>query len=182
MHMEIINNTSMPMLEVVAIKGLKSFKVITQLSNSIHLTSLTITDCQTIESFSDLQLSNLTKLHIELCDSIESFSNLRLPNLAHLYIVYCNNVKSFRDLQMPYLTSWQIEDCQNLRSFPDLRLSNLTMLKQLWIKKCPMLDVSFPHGLWPPRLVYLEVGELKRPILEWGYQNFPPSLVHKIMW
>ncbi|KAM0069966.1 putative long-chain-fatty-acid--CoA ligase [Helianthus debilis subsp. tardiflorus] len=51
------------------------------------------------------------------------------------------------------------------------------MLKDLTIRKCPMIDASFPRGLWPPKLVTLKVGELKNPISEWGYQNFPACLI-----
>uniref|UniRef100_A0A251SX45 Putative leucine-rich repeat domain, L domain-like protein n=1 Tax=Helianthus annuus TaxID=4232 RepID=A0A251SX45_HELAN len=40
-----------------------------------------------------------------------------------------------------------------------------------------MIDASFPRGLWPPNLWFLVTGGLKKPISEWGYQNFPASLV-----
>ncbi|MFS7925491.1 putative leucine-rich repeat domain superfamily [Helianthus anomalus] len=86
-------------------------------------------------------------------------------------------MKAFGDLQLPNLISCWIIDCENLESFPDLQLSNLTMLKDMGISSCPMIDASFPGGLWPPNLCFLQVGGLKKPISEWGYQNFPPSLV-----
>ena len=38
------------------------------------------------------------------------------------------------------------------------------------------MDASFPRGLWPPKLFYLGIGGLKKPISEWGPQNFPTSL------
>ncbi|KAF5775721.1 putative P-loop containing nucleoside triphosphate hydrolase, leucine-rich repeat domain superfamily [Helianthus annuus] len=157
----------------------ENLKSINQLSNSTHLTSLTIYNCENMELFSDLrQLSNLTRLTIDGCESIESFPNLQLPNLTHLAIGRCKNMKAFGDLQLPNLISWGIYECEKLESFPDLQLSNLTMLKHMGISSCPMIDASFPRGLWPPKLVSLEVGGLKKPISEWGYQNFPPSLVH----
>ncbi|KAJ0478885.1 putative leucine-rich repeat domain superfamily [Helianthus annuus] len=87
-------------------------------------------------------------------------------------------MKAFGDLQLPNLISWEIGNCENLESFPDLQLSNLTMLKDMTIRNCPMLDASFPHGLWPPNLCFLGIGGLKKPISEWGNQNFPASLVH----
>ncbi|KAJ0717428.1 putative P-loop containing nucleoside triphosphate hydrolase, leucine-rich repeat domain superfamily [Helianthus annuus] len=163
----------------IRIQACGNLKSINQLSNSTHLTSLSITYCQNMELFPDLhQLSNLTELNIQGCKSIGSFSDLQLPNLTHLYIISCKNMKAFGDLQLPNLISWRIYNCENLESFPDLQLSNLTMLKEMDISECPMIDASFPRGLWPPKLVSLEVGGLKKPISEWGNQNFPPSLVH----
>ncbi|KAF5775829.1 putative P-loop containing nucleoside triphosphate hydrolase, leucine-rich repeat domain superfamily [Helianthus annuus] len=184
----------------IDINGCENLKSINQLSNSTHLTSLSISECRnmelfsdlhqlsnltrlyirgckSIESFSDLELSNLTRLRIERCESIESFPNLHLPNLTELNIRSCKNMKAFGDLQVPNLISWSTTDCENLESFPDLQLSNLTMLKHMCIINCPMLDASFPRGLWPPNLVRLTTGGLKKPISEWGYQNFPASLV-----
>ncbi|KAJ0717402.1 putative P-loop containing nucleoside triphosphate hydrolase, leucine-rich repeat domain superfamily [Helianthus annuus] len=184
----------------IYILGCGNLKSINQLSNSTHLTSLTIYNCQNMELFPDLhQLSNLTSLFIygcesigpfselELsyltsleiagCESIESFPNLHLPNLTHLKIVSCKNMKAFGDLQLPNLSWWMIWDCENLESFPDLQLSKLTMLKEMDIRSCPMIDASFPRGLWPPNLCSLRIGGLKKPISEWGYQNFPASFV-----
>ncbi|KAM0009630.1 putative P-loop containing nucleoside triphosphate hydrolase, leucine-rich repeat domain superfamily [Helianthus debilis subsp. tardiflorus] len=153
-------------------------KLINQLSNSTHLTSLRISFCENLELFSDLHLlSNLTSLYITACKSIESFPNLHLPNLTHLFISSCKNMKAFGDLQLPSLISWWIESCENLESFPDLQLSNLISLKDMCISRCPMIDAPFPGGLWPPNLSSLGIGGLKKPISEWGYQNFPASLV-----
>ncbi|KAM0069319.1 putative leucine-rich repeat domain superfamily [Helianthus debilis subsp. tardiflorus] len=166
----------------IYILGCENLKSINQLSNSTYLTSLSISGCENMELFSDLhQLSNLTWLYIDGCESIESFPNLQLPNLTHLYIISCKNMKAFGDLQLPNLIHWSIWNCENLESFPDLQLSNLTMLKVLLVRKCPMIDASFPRGLWPPNLCSLEVGGLKKPISEWGYQNFPTSLVRLML-
>lgn len=52
----------------------------------------------------------------------------------------------------------------------------------MWISYCPNLDYSFPCGLWPPKLSNLSIGGLKKPISEWGLQNFPPSLVTLILY
>ncbi|KAF5775750.1 putative P-loop containing nucleoside triphosphate hydrolase, leucine-rich repeat domain superfamily [Helianthus annuus] len=188
-------------LKSLTIDSCGNLKSINQLSNSTHLTSLRISYCRNMElssdlhqlsnltslciqgfksirSFSDLELSNLTTLKIEGCESIESFPNLHLPNLTEVHIESCKNMKAFGDLQLPNLISWMIWDCENLESFPDLQLSNLTMLKAMWISNCPMIDASFPRGLWPPNLCSLETGGLKKPISEWGNQNFPASLVY----
>ncbi|KAJ0851473.1 putative leucine-rich repeat domain superfamily [Helianthus annuus] len=45
------------------------------------------------------------------------------------------------------------------------------------ISSCPMIEASFPRGLWPPNLCSLVIEGLKKPISEWGNQNFPASLV-----
>ncbi|KAJ0717395.1 putative P-loop containing nucleoside triphosphate hydrolase, leucine-rich repeat domain superfamily [Helianthus annuus] len=165
-------------LKSLTISDCENLKSINQLSHSTHLTSLSISGCQNTELFSDIhQLSKLTRLEIEDCESIESFPNLQLPNLTDLEIVSCKNMKAFGDLQLPNLISWGIYNCENLESFPDLQLSNLTMLKYMHIRNCPMIDASFPRGLWPPNLCSLRIGGLKKPISEWGNQNFPPSLV-----
>ena len=40
------------------------------------------------------------------------------------------------------------------------------------------MDASFPNGgSWPPNLIELYLGVLKKPMSEWGPQNFPTSLV-----
>ncbi|KAJ0860804.1 putative P-loop containing nucleoside triphosphate hydrolase, leucine-rich repeat domain superfamily [Helianthus annuus] len=188
-------------LKSLTILGCGNLKSINQLSNSTHLTSLTISGCENMElfsdlhqlsnltslyiqgcksigSFSDLELSYLTRLTIAWCESIETFPNLQLPNLTHLDIESCKNMKAFGDLQLPNLISWRIEDCESIESFPDLQLSKLTMLKEMDIRYCPMMDASFPRGLWPPNLCLLRIGGLKKPISEWGNQNFPASLVY----
>ncbi|MFS7926029.1 putative leucine-rich repeat domain superfamily [Helianthus anomalus] len=187
-------------LKSLTIRSCGNLKSINQLSNSTHLTSLSISHCgnmelfsdlhqlsnltslcivgsKSIESFSDLELSKLTRLEIVGCERIESFPNLHLPNLTELRIRDCKNMKAFGDLQLPNLISWSIYNCEKLDSFPDLQLSNLTMLKHMCMIKCPMIDDSFPRGLWPPNLCSLYIGGLKKPISEWGYQNFPASLV-----
>ncbi|XP_035837649.1 putative disease resistance RPP13-like protein 1 [Helianthus annuus] len=171
---QLSNSTHLTSLTISGCENMELFSDLHQLSN---LTWLSINGCKSIESFSDLELSNLTRLGIAWCESIESFPNLHLPNLTHLYIESCKNMKAFGDLQLPNLISWSIWECKNLESFPDLQLSNLTMLKDMWISNCPMIDASFPRGLWPPNLCSLRIGGLKKPISEWGYQNFPPSLV-----
>ncbi|KAL8238382.1 hypothetical protein R6Q59_014949 [Mikania micrantha] len=134
--MEKMINTSMPMLEDVFISDWTDLKsqLIQLFSNSIHLTSMYISNCPSIESFPDIQLPNLTSLTISYC--------------------------------------------QNLKSFPDLQLMNLTLLTYLHIIGCRCIDVaSYPGGNWPPNLVSLAIGGLKKPILEWGSENFPTSLV-----
>ncbi|KAI7740620.1 hypothetical protein M8C21_019498, partial [Ambrosia artemisiifolia] len=116
------------------------------------------------------------------CESIESFGNLQLPNLTDLDIISCKNMKEIRDLQIPNLISWSIIGCKNLESIPEVELCNLTLLRDMRITSCPMTDASFPGGIWPSNLQSLEIGGLKKPISEWGYQNFPASLVKLVLY
>ncbi|KAI7757666.1 hypothetical protein M8C21_029655, partial [Ambrosia artemisiifolia] len=86
-----MEKTNMPMLQDIDIWGWKNLKTINQLSNSTHLTSLSIRYCDSKVSFPDLQLSNLTR-----------------------------NMKEIHDLQLPNLISWSIIGCKNLESIPEL--------------------------------------------------------------
>ncbi|KAJ0483733.1 putative P-loop containing nucleoside triphosphate hydrolase, leucine-rich repeat domain superfamily [Helianthus annuus] len=194
---QLSHSTHLTSLTIYNCQNMELFSDLHQLSN---LTSLNIDGCESIESFPNLHLPNLTHLaiarcknmkaigdlqlpnliswSISSCENLESFPNLQLPNLTHLEIQICKNMKAIGDLQLPNLISWRISSCENLESFPDFQLSNLTMLKYMSITYCPMIDASFTCGLWPPKLVRLTTGGLKKPISEWGNQNFPASLVH----
>ncbi|KAL8210195.1 hypothetical protein R6Q57_006927 [Mikania cordata] len=89
-----------------------------------------------------------------------------------------SNLKSVINLNcLVHLTRLEIRNCKGLESLPDNELPHLTSLKLLRIVKCPRIDGCFPRGLWPPNLRTLEIGRLKKPISEWGSQNFPTSLV-----
>ncbi|KVH93560.1 hypothetical protein Ccrd_004387 [Cynara cardunculus var. scolymus] len=89
-----------------------------------------------------------------------------------------SNLKSV--IQLSYfihLKKLEIRNCPSMESFPDYDFPNLTSLTHLEIVKCPSMDTSFPRGLWPPNLCQLGIGGLKKPMSEWGPQNFPTSLV-----
>ncbi|XP_076909474.1 putative disease resistance RPP13-like protein 1 [Bidens hawaiensis] len=83
--------------------------------------------------------------------------------------------------QLIHLTYLGIEGCPNMESFPDHVLPNLTSLTNLVIHNCPSTDASFPRGFWPPKLQTLYIGQLKKPVLEWGPQSFPTSLVSLLL-
>ncbi|KAJ0860855.1 putative virus X resistance protein-like, coiled-coil [Helianthus annuus] len=131
--MEKINNASMPMLESIGIWNWTNLKSIMQLGDFIYLTRLKIVECNSIESFPDIQM----------------------PVLTHLEIVKCNSMESLSALQM----------------------KNLSSLKDLTIISCKGIDASCHGGVWPPNLCSLQIGGLKKPMSEWGPQNFPASLV-----
>ncbi|KAK9068292.1 hypothetical protein SSX86_012403 [Deinandra increscens subsp. villosa] len=119
----------------------------------------------------------LRSLDMSLCNKqMENINNTSMPMLEYVYIYSWRNLKSVTELSnFTHLTHLELYDCPSIESFPDLELSELTFLL---IEKCPSMDYSFPHGAWPPKLVTLEIGGLKKPISEWGHQTFPISLVH----
>ncbi|KAJ0717397.1 putative leucine-rich repeat domain superfamily [Helianthus annuus] len=142
------------------------------------LKSLFIHECDKLEgNINNTSMPMLETLEIYKWENLRSISELsNSTHLTSLYIMQCPHIVSLSELQLSNLTSLSVSDCKSLASLPTL--SNLTLLKDLKIKRCPGIDASFPGGLWPPKLVSLEVGGLKKPISEWGNQNFPPSLVH----
>ncbi|XP_076899664.1 putative disease resistance protein At3g14460 [Bidens hawaiensis] len=170
--------------------------------NSIE--KLTIMDCASLTSLTyptmDDLPSTLKSLDIRRCDNVEvnwllmpsleylsiwSMRNLRLfpegclAHLTRLEICGCDKIESIPNNLEPCLCLRQLTifNCKNLKSFPHEQLQSLTSLKSMWISNCPSLDESFPCGVWPPNLSDLEIGGLKKPISEWGLQNFPTSLV-----
>ncbi|KAM0069545.1 putative P-loop containing nucleoside triphosphate hydrolase, leucine-rich repeat domain superfamily [Helianthus debilis subsp. tardiflorus] len=120
-----------------------------------------------------------------------------MPMLEYVHIYNWPNLKSVINLNcLVHLTELRIEDCESLESFPDklaslkkleinncpkldvsLLRDNLTSLDNLKIRNCPRLDASSPSWVWPPSLRSLHLEKLKKPISEWGPQNFPSSLV-----
>ena len=99
--------------------------------------------------------------------------------LKSVSIRKCKKLKSMNELKyFIHLTAFRIEECPSLESFPfpDHELPNLASLTHLEIKNCTSLDASFPGGLWPPKLCYLTIGGLKKPMSEWDPQSFPTSL------
>ncbi|GKF69410.1 NB-ARC domains-containing protein [Tanacetum coccineum] len=74
-----------------------------------------------------------------------------------------------------------IYGCASIESFPAADLPNLTSLTHLTITDCENMEVD-SFGLWPPKLGFLSIGCLKKPISKLGPQNFPPSLVNLRLW
>ncbi|KAL4567615.1 hypothetical protein LXL04_023204 [Taraxacum kok-saghyz] len=111
----------------------------------------------------------------EKTKALVSSSILMLETLS---ISNWKNLKSITELSSyKHLRNLCIYDCPNMESFPDHELPKLTVLTRLIIRDCESMDASFSHGLWPPKLSYLQIGGLKKPISEWAPQNFPTSLV-----
>ncbi|KAL8260711.1 hypothetical protein R6Q59_028664 [Mikania micrantha] len=115
------------------------------------------------------------------------FNQILLPegcfvHLTSLIIYGCDNIESIPRNGYGFLPSHclrrlSITNCKNLKSFPHDLLQSLASLEDMDISKCPNLDYPFPCCLWPPSLIKLEIGGMKKPISEWGKQNFPTSLV-----
>ncbi|KAL8260452.1 hypothetical protein R6Q59_028405 [Mikania micrantha] len=150
--------------------------------------------------------STLKSLDISLCNNVEVswLDNNFLSSVQHLYISNMVNLRLFPDGCFVHLTTLNINDCdnlesipsngygflpshclrylkiadcKNLKSFPHEHLQSSKSLVEIKIHGCPNLDYTFPGGLWPPNLSELRIGKLKKPISEWGMQNFPTSLV-----
>ncbi|KAJ0860259.1 putative P-loop containing nucleoside triphosphate hydrolase, leucine-rich repeat domain superfamily [Helianthus annuus] len=137
---------------------------------------LSVWDCSsmTVVSFPKGGQVKLKRLTIWNCRNLLA-NRSSMPMLEHVKINNWPNLKSIIELNdSVHLTELIIYDCENLESFPD----TLTTLKKLDIRNCPKLDVCFlPGWVWPPALQFLQIGKLKKPMSEWGPQNFPTSLV-----
>nr|KAJ0216571.1 hypothetical protein LSAT_V11C300149060 [Lactuca sativa] len=131
------------------------------------LESLTITDCK-----------KLLEKELGRKDKTRVLINSKMQMLESIIIANWPNLKSISELScFIHLNTLYISKCPGIESFPDHEFLNLTSLKDLTIIDCTSMDSSFPRGLWPPKLCYLNIGGLKKPISEWGPQNFPTSLV-----
>ncbi|CAI9260355.1 unnamed protein product [Lactuca saligna] len=163
-----------------------------------NMEDLDIEDCDSVTSISfpkgggqklkSLSISNCNKLLEKDMGGGEKIQVLINPNmlmLESLYIFNWPNLKSITPLgYFISLVSLTIIECESMESFPGHELPNLTSLTHLVIVKCTSIgmDTSFPSGLWPPKLCFLGIGGLKKPISEWGPQNFPTSLVELVLY
>ncbi|KAM0009707.1 putative leucine-rich repeat domain superfamily [Helianthus debilis subsp. tardiflorus] len=64
-----------------------------------------------------------------------------------------------------------------MESLSSLQMKNLSSLKDWKIRDCRGIDASCHGEVWPPNFCSLNIGGLKKPMSEWGPQNFPSSLV-----
>ncbi|KAL4567595.1 hypothetical protein LXL04_023183 [Taraxacum kok-saghyz] len=181
------NLTSLRMLQV---EGCESMEVFSCPDN---IEDLTIINCESVTSVSlptGGGEQKLKSLRIRGCNKLlenefvggqektKALVSSSILMLESLQIFDWQNLKSITELSSyNHLTVLSIENCPNMESFPDHELPKLTVLTRLSITDCESMDASFSHGLWPPKLSCLEIGRLKKPISEWGPQNFPTSLV-----
>ncbi|KAD3336364.1 hypothetical protein E3N88_31883 [Mikania micrantha] len=145
---------------------------------------LTIINCGDVEVswLVNNFLSSLEYLDISYMVNLRLFPEGCFVHLTSLEIQNCDNLESipgngYGFLPFFCLRNLRILECWNLKSFPYEHLQSLASLEEMVIHSCPKLDYSFPCGLWPPNLIFLAIGELKKPISKWEVQNFPTSLV-----
>ncbi|KAL9997254.1 putative P-loop containing nucleoside triphosphate hydrolase, leucine-rich repeat domain superfamily [Helianthus debilis subsp. tardiflorus] len=160
-----------------------------------NMEQLHISDCTSITSvsFPTTGGQKLKHLFINGCDKLLEkellifggdntrvlVNNTSMPMLQSVALHSWPNLATISELsQLIHLAYLVIDSCPNMESFPDHELPSLTSLTYLGISNCPSTDTSFPRGFWPPKLQTLHIGGLKKPILEWGPQNFPTSLVN----
>ncbi|KAL4567629.1 hypothetical protein LXL04_023218 [Taraxacum kok-saghyz] len=180
------NLTSLRRMEVVGCESMEVF------SCPDNIEDLRIDFCESITSVSlpTGGEQKLKSLSIFGCDKLlenefvggqektKALVSSSILMLETLVIFNWLNLKSITELSSyNHLTVLAIQYCPNMESFPDHELPKLTVLTRLFIRNCESMDASFSHGLWPPRLSSLAIGRLKKPISEWGPQNFPTSLV-----
>ncbi|PWA74511.1 NB-ARC domains-containing protein [Artemisia annua] len=167
--------TSLRMLWLYECKNLERCN----LPNNIQ--ELKITRCDSIASVSfPTGGHKLKSLSIDDCEQLiekEVLLNTSMPPLLEVVQIYSwKNLKSINELTcFIHLKELIISHCSSIESFP-ADLPNLTSLTHLIISDCKSMDVD-SFGVWPPKLGWLEIGGLKKPISKWGPQNFPPSLV-----
>ncbi|XP_071719117.1 uncharacterized protein [Rutidosis leptorrhynchoides] len=124
--------------------------------------------------------SVLREVRFSGCDSLESY--ICANTVEKLWIEDCDTMTSvsmsttFKELPLS-LRSLEVDYCKNLKSLFHEQLQSLTSLEKMMIISCENMNDSFPSGLWPPNLRKLIIGELKKPMSEWGLQNCPTSLV-----
>nr|XP_043609901.1 putative disease resistance RPP13-like protein 1 [Erigeron canadensis] len=147
--------------------------------------SLEIWDCKNAEVNLLLSnfLSSLTSLQLKKVPNLRLLPERCLLHLKDLRIWGCENIEYIPEKGYGFsphlcLRFLLIKRCKNIHSFPHEQLRSLTSLEEMRIKDCPSMDKSFPCGFWPPNLREIRIGGLKKPMSEWGMQNFPNSLVN----
>nr|XP_043625969.1 putative disease resistance RPP13-like protein 1 [Erigeron canadensis] len=130
------------------------------------------------------QLTSLTELSLCSCDMLESYN---CPNsVESLVIICCHSMTSLtfsntqKEIPSSCIRILKVIGCKSLTSISHVGLQSLTSLEELEIRNCPSMEDSFPCGLWPPNLRRLVIGELNKPMSEWGIQNYPNSL--HVLW
>nr|XP_043611884.1 putative disease resistance RPP13-like protein 1 [Erigeron canadensis] len=140
---------------------------------------------------SSIIMGSLREVTLDNCHSLESYCCS--TSVERLEITYCGSMMSlsfskFQEEDLPSSSSsspssklkiLKVSGCRNIKSICQEHLQSLGSLEEMRIWKCPRMEDSFPSRgmLWPRNLRKLSIGELKKPMSEWGLQNYPPSLV-----
>ncbi|KAJ0851588.1 putative virus X resistance protein-like, coiled-coil [Helianthus annuus] len=145
----------------------------------LKLKSLDIFGCEKLmEKISSGSMPMLESIDIRGWTNLKSIMQLgNFIYLTELYLYRCPSLESFPYIQLPVLTCLEIVECNSMESLSALQMKNLSSLKDLKIRNCRGIDASCHGGVWPPNLCSLKIGSLKKPMSEWGPQNFPSSFV-----
>ncbi|GAB4841624.1 hypothetical protein Ancab_022338 [Ancistrocladus abbreviatus] len=126
------------------------------------LRNLTVSDDVGSVSFSLGVLPNLLHLQFWRCENLE---NIYIPegrgitawnglkSLLQLSIFDCPKLEHVarKGLRAPNLKALLFRGCENLKSLPSWMCTNLSSLRHLHVRKCPVLEPiserEFPHGL-----------------------------------
>nr|GEV66496.1 NB-ARC domains-containing protein [Tanacetum cinerariifolium] len=147
-----------------------------------QLTSLRILTLGNFQNLEHCKLPNkIQELEIDGCEQLLEKELLNPSMLTMLEVVNISRWKILKSINaltcFIHVKILEINDCSSIESFPAADLPNLTSLTHLIILDCKSMDVD-SFGLWPPKLGFLEIGGLKKPVSKLGPQNFPSSLVH----
>ncbi|KAI3788139.1 hypothetical protein L2E82_00823 [Cichorium intybus] len=174
-------------IENLDIYGCRSITSLTfptphELSSTLKILSICYFDKLEASCLLNKFFSSLEYLSISRVPNLSLFPEGCFVHLTKLIIRGCDNLESIPEKGFGFLPLFclrylEINSCKNLKSFPHEHLQSLTSLEELWIRDCPNMDYTFPCVSWPPNLSTLTIGGLKKPISEWGMQNFPTSLV-----
>ncbi|KAL4567493.1 hypothetical protein LXL04_023078 [Taraxacum kok-saghyz] len=155
-------------IESLRIEGCASVTSVSFPGGGQNLASFTIWGCKKLL---ETELVGREKTGVLINSNMHILNKIVINNQPYL--------KSINELScFIHLKTLMISDCQSLESFPDHELPNLTSLTHMLIENCQSMDASFSHGLWPPKLIDLQIGGLKKPISEWSPHDFPSSLVN----
>nr|KAJ0226489.1 hypothetical protein LSAT_V11C100039030 [Lactuca sativa] len=143
-----------------------------------NITDLTVSSAKNEVNFG-VKLGSLKQVLFFNCGKLENYN---CPNSVENLVI--RDYDSLTSLTFSAvhehlfgLTSLEIRFCKNLKLFPHEYFQSLTSLEELEIHDCPSIDYSFPCGLWPTNIRKLTIGCLKKPMPEWGPQNFPARLL-----
>nr|XP_043611512.1 putative disease resistance RPP13-like protein 1 [Erigeron canadensis] len=159
-----------------------------------RLERLVINNCRSITSlsFPAVPALGLKILDIQRCSSLEVnwlykwsqrtvFPVACFVHMTKLIIMGCDNIEYISEEGFGILQSLrylELISCKSMKYFPHMYLQRLESLVELSVTNCPHMDKYFPCGFWPPNLESLRIGRLKKPMSQWGIQDFPPSLVN----
>ncbi|GKC59409.1 NB-ARC domains-containing protein [Tanacetum coccineum] len=145
-----------------------------KLPNNIQ--ELSIYSCDSIESvsFPIVGGHKLKSLKIDGCEQLLEKELLNPSMPAMLEVVWISswkNLKSINELTcFIHMKKLEISGCSSIESFPAADLPNLSSLTYLRIVNCENMEVD-SFGLWPPKLGFLAIGGLKKPIQRWAHRT-----------